>query len=248
MVAPNGARRTLADHPRVPITVDQIVADAIACHFEGAGGLHAHVRDEAGRHVLDVGLYRALIEKMAVQCPDMLVQVTTEAVGRYQPDEQIAMVRALQPKAVSVAIKEVMQGDQQMCADFYHWAHESDIAIQHIVYVPDEISWLADLVAEDCVPKSDIQLLMVLGRYVANQESRPEMLDPFVDRLARTGLKIDWAVCAFGKGETDCLKRSVQLGGKVRVGFENSLYRADGSLAESNAERVREIATWMDSV
>ncbi|MDP4823830.1 MAG: 3-keto-5-aminohexanoate cleavage protein, partial [Aestuariivirgaceae bacterium] len=29
--------------------------------------------------------------------------------------------------------------------------------------------------------------------------------------------------------------------GKVRVGFENSLYNADGSLALSNSERVREI-------
>jgi uncharacterized protein (DUF849 family) len=34
----------------------------------------------------------------------------------------------------------------------------------------------------------------------------------------------------------------MRAGGKVRVGFENSLWNADGNLAASNEERVAEIA------
>jgi uncharacterized protein (DUF849 family) len=34
----------------------------------------------------------------------------------------------------------------------------------------------------------------------------------------------------------------MDLGGKARVGFENNLRMADGSLAPDNAARVREIA------
>ena len=32
-------------------------------------------------------------------------------------------------------------------------------------------------------------------------------------------------------------------GGKTRIGFENSLYNRDGSLADSNAQRVRELVS-----
>jgi uncharacterized protein (DUF849 family) len=38
MVAPNGARRTKADHPAVPMTIAEIVETARQCYAEGAGG------------------------------------------------------------------------------------------------------------------------------------------------------------------------------------------------------------------
>jgi uncharacterized protein (DUF849 family) len=53
-------------------------------------------------------------------------------------------------------------------------------------------------------------------------------------------------VCAFGTGETDCLAAALKAGGSARVGFENSLWNADGSLAASNEARVaviRRLAT-----
>ena len=39
MVAPNGARRTTADHPALPVTIPQTVATAKACFEAGAGAL-----------------------------------------------------------------------------------------------------------------------------------------------------------------------------------------------------------------
>ncbi|MDZ4135170.1 MAG: 3-keto-5-aminohexanoate cleavage protein, partial [Paracoccaceae bacterium] len=49
-------------------------------------------------------------------------------------------------------------------------------------------------------------------------------------------------LCAFGAAETACLAAAFAQGGKARVGFENSLWHADGSLARDNAERVAAIA------
>ena len=63
---------------------------------------------------------------------------------------------------------------------------------------------------------------------------------------SRIEAPVDWMVCAFGVGETDHLARALSLGGKVRVGFENSLWRQDGSLAKDNAERVRDIVALGD--
>jgi uncharacterized protein (DUF849 family) len=55
-------------------------------------------------------------------------------------------------------------------------------------------------------------------------------------------------VCAFGQNETTCLRAAYLAGGKVRIGFENSLLNADGSFAADNAERVAEIKCLIDAV
>ena len=39
--------------------------------------------------------------------PEMICQVTTEAVGLYSPAEQMAAMRALKPEAFSVALREL---------------------------------------------------------------------------------------------------------------------------------------------
>ena len=57
MAAVNGARRTKADHPALPMTIPEIAADVAACVEAGAAMAHVHVRDDEGRHVLDAALY-----------------------------------------------------------------------------------------------------------------------------------------------------------------------------------------------
>ena len=53
MVAPNGARPMKKDHSRVPVTIDEIVQTAKACFDAGAGGIHFHLRDNDGQHILN---------------------------------------------------------------------------------------------------------------------------------------------------------------------------------------------------
>ena len=46
------------------------------------------------------------------------------------------------------------------------------------------------------------------------------------------------AICAFAAEENDTLVTAVAQGGKLRVGFENSLFLPDGRIAADNASRV----------
>jgi len=244
MVAPNGARRSKADHPALPLTIPEIVATARACHAAGAGAIHAHVRDGAGRHVLDAGLYTELIAEMARTVPQMPVQITTEAVGRYTAPEQRALLRAVTPEGVSVALREMMSdGDTAAARRFYHDAQAAGVAVQHILYAPGEVTDLAAHVAAGTIPEGG-QLLFVLGSYGAQKDSAPADLVPFLAELARLDLTADWALCAFGKAETACLGAGLAEGGKARVGFENSLWAADGRIAPDNAARVAEVQGW----
>jgi uncharacterized protein (DUF849 family) len=154
MLAPNGARRTKADHPALPLTIPETVATARAGFAAGAGALHAHVRDATGAHVLDAGLYRELVAEMARAVPGMPVQITTEAVGRYSPLAQRAIVRDVRPEAVSVCLAEMwpLAAPDPEARAFYRWAAEEGIAVQHICFTPGEVARLAALAGRQCQP------------------------------------------------------------------------------------------------
>lgn len=244
MVAPNGARRGKADHPALPVTIPEITACALDCHDAGAGGIHAHVRDEDGQHVLDAGLYAELMAELARKVPGMAVQITTEAVGRYAPADQRALVARLRPASVSVALREITaEPDTRLTRAFFHDCAGQGTAVQHILYDADEVDLLAALIADGTIPAAPLQLLHVLGRYSDGQISSPADLAAPLSRQRAAGLQPDWAVCAFGPAETACLLAAHRAGGKMRIGFENNLLMADGSIAASNAARVAELAS-----
>ena len=238
MVAPNGARRGKADHPAIPLTPSELALDVAACAAAGAAAVHLHVRDDAGAHSLDPGLYREAVAAVRAACPDIVIQVTTEAVGRYAPAEQMATVRALRPEAASLALREIIPDEASEAAarDFFDWMQEAGVAPQVILYAPEEVARCRELIARGVVPFAAPFLLFVLGRYAADQQSAPEDLDPFVAALG--GLPAPWAVCAFGRREADCAVAAARLGGHVRVGFENNLHLPDGALAPNNAAIV----------
>nr|WP_276562487.1 3-keto-5-aminohexanoate cleavage protein [Hoeflea prorocentri] len=245
MVAPNGARRGKADHPALPVTIAETVRAAVSCYEAGAGAIHAHVRDAEGRHVLDAGLYRELIGELASAVPDMAVQITTEAVGRYSPADQRELVRDVMPAHVSVALREMLPDDGERVAsrDFYHWAADAGMKVQHILYEAADLASLFSLIGEGVIPAGSLQVLFVLGRYTEGQQSEVADMDPFLAELGlRDGIEeVDWALCAFGRNETDCLVEAIRRGGKARIGFENNLLNRDGLVATDNAERVREL-------
>ncbi len=242
MVAPNGARRTKADHPALPMTLPEIIETARACAAEGADGLHLHLRDAEGRHLLDAGRYREALAEIGAAAPDMAVQVTTEAAGRYGAAHQRRVALDSGADLVSVALREmVVETPDATATAFYEDCAARGIAVQHILYDPADFDLLARLLPDALLRARELQLIYVLGRYSRDQESDPADLAPFLERMQAEELAPDWAVCAFGRSETACLVEAHRRGGKLRVGFENSLWQSDGRVAADNAARVREV-------
>jgi len=247
MVAPNGARRTPADHPALPVTIPAIARACAEVHARGAQAVHVHVRDAGGQHCLDAELYRALTVAIRAEAgPGLVVQATTEAVGRFAPAAQIALVRTLRPEAVSIALKELAPDEASVpaAAALYDWAYAQGIAVQHILSSVEELDRFLALAARGTIPGDRHAVLFPLGRYAVDQQSRPADLLPFLGRLAACGRadRLDWMVCAFGQGETAALVTAAALDGHCRIGFENSLWNADGSVASDNAERVADLS------
>lgn len=243
-VAPNGARRTKADHPALPMTPGEIAVAAAACLEAGAAMLHLHVRDPDGGHLLDADAYREATAKVrAAVGRRMIVQVTTEAVGRYDPRAQMEVVRATRPEAVSMALRELVPdaAHEADFADFMAWLARENVMPQIILYDREDVVRLAELGQRGLLGRDRVPVLCVLGRYAQGQLSDPSdllaFLDPALPRFE------DFMVCAFGPRETACVAAAALMGGDMRVGFENNLLLPDGRIAPDNAALVAAAAT-----
>lgn len=242
-VAPNGARKTKRDHPALPITPSELAAEAEASLAAGAAMIHLHVRDGEDQHSLDPGRYLEAIDAIRERVgQNIVIQMTTEAVGRYSPAEQMASVRAVEPEAVSLAVREFFS-DPDLEKEAVHFTHElaeRQVMAQYIVYSDEDLLWFSRLRDSGKLPAQARLLLFVLGRYTAGQLSEPSDLLPFL-RVNKPDYS--WGLCAFGPKEAACAAAAASLGGHVRVGFENNLLLADGTPAASNAALVAQAVT-----
>lgn len=240
MAAPNGATKTKRDHPQLPITPDEIAAEAKRCLRSGASVFHMHVRDETGAHSLDPLHYEKALEAVHQKISDqMIVQITTEAAGVYETDAQIEVVRAIKPEAASLAVKEFVRAPEDLdtFAKFLNEVAALKVWPQFILYDPDDLKILKDLRAADKLPFAEPYLLFVLGRYTLGQVSEPSAVEPFREALQDFG-PARWSLCAFGRTESICAKHALENGGDVRVGFENNMMLPDGQIARSTSELV----------
>jgi len=237
MVAPNGARKTKRDHRSLPVSITDTVSEAALCHAAGAAALHAHVRGANDEHVLDVGLYRELLQELAQRVPRMLPQITSEAVGIYTPAEQVACVQALKPRMASMALREISSdfSEPEYARAFFEWCSDNEVHIQHILYSAEDLQHFFDYRDSGVIPASHRCVLFVLGRYRADFQSEPGDLDPFLQHDLGG---LDWFVCAFGHQEQQCALKAIDAGGHARIGFENNLYLPNGELAENTAALV----------
>ncbi len=242
MVAPNGARKVKKDHPEIPLTIKETVEVAKNCFEAGAKAIHLHVRNDKGEHVLDAGLYKEALKELEFQVPNMHIQVTTEAVGKYSPDDMRKLAYDVTPPGTSIGTSELIPSRKPTIEDIklYKYLTEAGTKIQHILYNPDDIDLLIDLLKKSEIPADGVWCLFVIGHYTG-KISYPEKIPEFMEKMRVNSVNFDWSICAFAKEEMRCLEKAVSLGGKIRVGFENSLFMPDGEIAPDNHSKIKAV-------
>src|SRR5580692_7118926 len=248
-VAPNGGRKTKADHPDLPLNADELARTAAECLERGASMIHLHVRDAEGQHCLDPEGYRETMARICEAVGDRLVlQITSESLGRYSPAEQRAAVLKTNPEAVSLALRELAPeaADERNFCVFLSKLKQMRVWPQIILYTPAEAERLGAMVKQGLIPFEKLSVLYVLGRYSITRTASARDLLPFIaPDMPRFH---SWSVCAFGRRETACVTAAALLGGHARVGFENNLSLPDGARADSNADLVGAAARAFEAV
>lgn len=238
IAAPNGARRMRADHPALPVTANELAECAAGLPDLGVSVLHLHVRDREGQHTLDPDAYRAAMRRIRAGTGDaLIVQVTTEAMGRYSADEQMAVVRELRPEAVSLALREFCPepASETAAAGFFAWLVAERIWPQYILHSAADLERFEALRRRGLFADDQPSCLLVLGRYGEQQHGAPAELDTL---LSSVDPHLSWSACCFGPREQEVALAALDKGGHVRIGFENNLLLADGSLAADNAALI----------
>ena len=242
MIAPNGARPKKKDHFEVPVTINEIVETAKSCFNEGAEGIHFHLRDEKGDHILNSEMCLKALNDLQSSVPNMHLQITTETVGRYSPSEMRKLAYEVSPPGISIGIREMIPSRNPSEEDIklYQALTKDGTKIQHICYDPEDLDLLCDVLNKGKISKDGTWCLFVIGHY-SGKVSDPNKIPLFLNKLNDNNLNADWAVCAFAKEEIDCLKKAVSLGGKIRVGFENSMLMPNGEMAPNNQTKVKAV-------
>ncbi len=243
-VAPNGSYKTKRDHPNLPMTCPEIVETVAECVLAGAAQVHLHVRDQKGQHSLDPSTYRETIASIECAIQDLaIVQITSESAGKYTPDLQVAAIRNVRPEAVSVALREIAptsdSADTKRVQQLDAEMKKLGTHIQYIAYAPSDVLRFNQFLDCGAIHNDNNSLLFVIGSRQDPATANPRTLDRF---LRHTRPRTIWSVCAFGPAEYECALAAIEMGGHVRVGFENNLQLRDGAMAPSNGALVQQVA------
>ena len=100
----NGAGTQKAQTPHVPVTPEEVAADAIACAKAGAAVIHFHCRDVEGKNTMETDRFVETInlvrEESAKAGVDFIFNLTTSG-GKFPEDMRLAHLPILMPEMCS---------------------------------------------------------------------------------------------------------------------------------------------------
>ncbi len=252
-----GNQTTRAQHPRLPITPEEIATAAIDAAKAGAAVVHLHARDpETGRGSMNLALFREIVARIRDSGTDVILNLSTGEGGRFlpsdddpsvaapgttltQPEKRIVHIEDLKPEICTLDFNTMFSGSGVVI----NTPRNLEIMAQRIYaagVLPEiEIFDTGDLqlatsFIERGLLKSPVLFQLVLGvRYGAVAD--PQTLAYYAARLPKDA---KWAAFGIGRMAFPMVAQSWLLGGHVRVGLEDNVYLRKGVLARDNAELV----------
>ncbi len=263
-----GDSDTRGKSPHVPVTPAEIAADAIAAARAGAAVVHIHVRDPATtRGSREVSLYREVTEAIAASGIDAIVNLTAGMGGKLvfgandpmpvdaETDlvgarERLLHIEALRPEICSLdcgsfnagMANEIYVSTTAMIREMAVRIRELGVKPELEVFDTGQLRLAALLVQEGLVAAPAFVQFALGLRWGAPSDAATIL-------LMRSMLPAGSQWVAFGAGaeQMPVAAQSVLLGGHVRVGLEDNLYRRRGVLAR-NAELVEDAVKLVETL
>jgi uncharacterized protein (DUF849 family) len=218
-------------HLAVPRTPGELAADAREVVQAGAGAIHVHPRDDAGRETLEASAVLAAVRAIRAAVPGVPIGVTT---GLWtvdgDPIRRLALVADWfgedRPDFASVNVSE--PGADALAARLT----ELGIPAEAGVWTPDDADMLAatefgpDVIRVLIEPPDDDPDAAVAA--AARIEEKLDQHDLQAPRLHH----------GYGIATWHVIRAALQLGRDVRVGLEDTTVLPNGSPATGNGELV----------
>ena len=259
---------TRARQPRIPITVDEIVEDGVACAESGAAILHLHAYDEAtGRQNDDWQIYARIIEGIRARC-DAIVYPTIPLAGsgsageamsakaRYTHVEELARRGLLEwtvvdPGSLNLALLAdlaiggagfVYQNPGEHVIEGLRVCAEYGVRPSYAIYEAGFTRFGAALAATMPNLPTPVYRLMFSEQFAFGYPPAAKYLDAHLALLDEVAPGAPWMVAGLGVDIRPLVAPAVAKGGHVRVGLEDSLLGAE----DSNPVLVREVVALIE--
>ena len=269
--AVTGSIHTPSMSPHLPITGDEIADQAIGAAKAGASILHLHARHpETGRPSAEVDHFMGFIPRIHAEC-DAVLNLSTGGSAIMSLDQRLAAPKRVEPEMASLNMGSMNFALYPMAERITDWQHDweqpflegtDDLVFKN---TPRDIARILTELGKDrgarfefeCYDLSHLYMLKhfvdrgfvqaplfiqfvfgVLGGMGPDPENLTHMVR-IADKLF--GEDYMFSVLAAGRHQMPLITMAAAMGGHVRVGLEDSLTIARGTLAENNAQQVEKI-------
>ena len=266
--AVTGAIHTPSMSPYLPITPDEIIADALGAAEAGAAIIHLHARDpETGKPDQTVEAFQRFLPRIRQQTGAVL-NITSGGSPFMSVVERVKPAAVLRPEVASLnmgsmnfALHHLLDRYKEFKHDWERPALEAtrDLVFRNsfkdIEYILETCSGNGTKFEFECY---DTSHLYNLKHFLDRGLVKPPLFiqtvfgilggigthPEDVMHMRRTADRLfdgqyQWSVLGAGSAQMRVAAMAAAMGGNVRVGLEDSLWAGPGQLATSSAVQVR---------
>jgi uncharacterized protein (DUF849 family) len=269
--AVTGAVHTPSMSPFLPLTPQQIAAEALDAARAGAAILHLHARDpNDGRPTADPGVFAQFLPVIKAGT-DAVINLTSGGSTRMTLEERLAAPLRFRPEMASLNMGSMNFSIHPIASKIADWKYEWEKgyieATEDTIFRNTfrDIRRILKELGDGCGTRFefecyDVGHLYNLAHFVDAGLVKPPFFiqtifgvlggigpEPsniaFMRETANRlfGDEYQWSVLGAGRHQMPVLTSAALMGGNVRVGLEDSLYLSRGELAPSNASQVHKI-------
>ena len=271
-----GAVHTPTMSPHLPVTPDEIAAQAIEAAQAGASVLHLHARDpQTGKPTPDPEVFMRFLPRIK-EATDAVVNITTGGGQGMSLEDRLGAAELASPELCSLNMGSMNFGMYPMLDRYEKFRYDWEPA-----YLESSRDWIFKNTFKDIetiverLGKGhgtkfefecyDVSHLYTLAHFLDRKLVTPPLFVQSIfgilggqgadtenllhaKRIADKlfGDSYRWSVMASGRHQMPFITMGAINGANVRVGLEDSLYAGKGRLAASNAEQVRLIRSILE--
>ncbi|WAJ26369.1 3-keto-5-aminohexanoate cleavage protein [Antarcticirhabdus aurantiaca] len=275
--AVTGAIHTPSMSPHLPITPDEIIADAVGAAEAGAAILHLHARNpETGRPDQTPEAFGRFLSRIKQQT-SAAINITTGGSPYMKVEERVLPAATYKPEVASLNMGSINFGLFHLLDRYkefkFEWEREFLEATRDLVFRNSFKD--IEYILQTCYGNGtrfefecyDIAHLYNLAHFLDRGLVKPPLFvqsvfgilggigthPEDVIHMKRTadrlfGDQYRWSVLGAGSSQMRIAAQAAAMGGNVRVGLEDSLWLGPGRLATSNAEQVRQVRTILENL
>lgn len=260
--AVNGGR-SRREHPAIPVTPEEVAAEAERCAAAGACIVHIHAQDAEGNWRADAAWYAEAHRRIRERAPHLLISITTIRPAHAPVSAALALLATLagdpatKPDLASINLGHIVLWERGAGATrrttHFPNGYEDIAALlircRETGIVPElgimDIGFLSNavLLRDDGLLPAHPWFLVELDSpaFGAGKQVAPATVAnyDFLASALRAHFPVAvWAAHGVAQGGYAVLHRALETGAHIRVGFEDAVRLPDDRQAESNAHLV----------